>query len=292
MKNKTAILILTCTMAIGCSVSCGSGESKSTLIAERDSLLETNQEQAKLLDGLNATIDEISLMMDSITVHEDGLFLSDGTNKEIVTDRQIIRNHIKAFEQMLARQKERVRVLEEKLKNSGASNAKLQKVIDMMKLQIDQKDKEITELRTQLQDSNRSIEKLQSNVATLKENVTTLNQKNAVQKETLEAQDKMINECYYLVAGKKQLKRMGIVSGGNIFKKSKANLSNLPVERFNPIDIRKFRQIHIEGKKVKLLSPAPAGSYTLAENGKGYTLSVVDATAFWSISNYLVIQAD
>lgn len=292
MKNKTAILILACTMAIGCSVSCGSGESKSTLIAERDSLLETNQEQAKLLDGLNATIDEISLMMDSITVHEDGLFLSDGTNKEIVTDRQIIRNHIKAFEQMLARQKERVRVLEEKLKNSGASNAKLQKVIDMMKLQIDQKDKEITELRTQLQDSKKSIAELRTHVSTLNQHVSTLTERNAAQEETIMTQDNMLNECYFLIASKKKLKSLGILSGGGLFKKSKAQLNNLPTEAFQAVDIRHFTEIHIDSKKVKLLTPAPSNSYKLIEDGSGYTLTITDPSSFWTVSNYLVIQAD
>ena len=281
-----ALAFMVCGMA-----SCNSSGGDKSVVEERDSLLEVSRQQAQLLDGMNMTLDEITLMMDSINQSEGNLFLAGG-GKEVTNDRERIKNNIHAFESLLARQKEKIKALELKLKDSGANADKLQGVINLMKNQIAQKDQEIASLRSQLADSNRSIAELRNNVATLKENVTTLNQKNAVQKETLEAQDKMINECYYLVAGKKQLKAMGIVSGGNIFKKSKANLSNLPTERFNPVDIRKFRQIHIEGKKVKLLSPAPAGSYTLAEDGNGYTLSVIDATAFWSISNYLVIQAD
>ena len=76
------------------------------------------------------------------------------------------------------------------------------------------------------------------------------------------------------------------------FKKSKIKLDNLSREGFRPIDIRRFRSIDIPGKKVKVLTPAPEGSYSLTDNDGSYTLQIIDANAFWSVSNYLVIQAD
>ena len=76
------------------------------------------------------------------------------------------------------------------------------------------------------------------------------------------------------------------------FKKSKTNLNNLPTGRFKEVDIRNFKQLNIQGKKVSLLSPAPSSSYSLLKEGSGYKLVINDPTSFWSISNYLVIQAD
>lgn len=291
-ENKMAILFLMVGMVISAFSSCGSGESKNSLLAERDSLREENKQQSLLLDGMNATLDEISLMMDSITIHEDHLFLAGNNSNEVTSNRDVIRNNIRQFEQMLNRQKDRVKELESKLKESGANSSRLEKVISQMKQQIAQKDSEIADLRSQLDNSRRSIEELRGHVTRLSTQVSDLNQKNAEQDEALSRQDQMLNEGYYLVASKKQLKARGIVSGGNLFKKSKANLSNVSTDGFTAVDIRKFQTLNINANKAKLISPAPVGSYTLEKEGSGWTLVIRDASAFWSVSNFLVIQTD
>lgn len=291
-ENKLAILFLTVGMVLVSFSSCGSGENKSSLLAERDSLREENKQQALIVDGLNATLDEISMMMDSITIHEDRLFLANNSSNEVTSSRDVIRNNIRQFELMLNRQKDRVKELEAKLKESGANSSRLEKVIRQMKQQIEQKDKEIAELRSQLDNSRRSIEELRGHVTRLNTQVSDLNQKNAEQDEALSRQDQMLNECYYLVASKKQLKAMGIVTGGSLFKKSKANLGNVSTDGFTAVDIRNFQTLNINAKKAKLLSPAPAGSYTLEKEGNGWRLVINDASAFWSVSNFLVIQTD
>lgn len=291
-ENKLAILFVTVGMTLVSLSSCGSGENKSSLLAERDSLREENKQQALILDGLNATLDEISLMMDSITIHEDRLFMANNNSNEVTSNRDVIRNNIRQFELMLNRQKDRVKELEAKLKESGANSSRLEKVIRQMKQQIEQKDNEIAELRSQLDNSRRSVEELRGHVTRLNTQVSDLNQKNAEQDEALSRQDQMLNECYYLVASKKQLKAMGIVTGGNLFKKSKANLSNVSTDGFTAVDIRNFQTLNINAKKAKLLSPAPAGSYTLEKEGNGWRLIINDASVFWSVSNFLVIQTD
>lgn len=291
-ENKLAMLFLTVGMALTSFSSCGSGENKSSLLAERDSLREENKQQALIVDGLNATLDEISMMMDSITIHEDRLFLANNSSNEVTSSRDVIRNNIRQFELMLNRQKDRVKELEAKLKESGANSSRLEKVIRQMKQQIEQKDNEIAELRSQLDNNRRSIRELRGHVTRLNTQVSDLNQKNAEQEETISMQDKIINECYYLVASKKELKARGIVTGGSLFKKSKANLSNISTDGFTAVDIRNFQTLNINSKKAKLLSPAPVGSYTLEKEGNGWRLTINDASTFWSVSNFLVIQTD
>ena len=291
-ENKLTVLILTVGVVLNTFTSCGSGKDKSTLLAERDSLREVNKKQTLVVDGLNATLDEISLMIDSIAIHEGRLFLANNTSDEVTSSRDVIRNNIRQFELMLNRQKDRVKELETKLKESGANSSRLEKVIRQMKKQIEQKGNEIAELRSQLDDSRRSIEELRGHVTRLNTQVSNLNQKNAEQDEALSRQDQILNEGYYLVASKKQLKARGIVTGGNLFKKSKANLSNISTDGFMPVDIRNFQTLNINAKKAKLLSPAPADSYTLEKDGNGWKLVINDASAFWSVSNFLVIQTD
>jgi predicted nuclease with TOPRIM domain len=232
---------------------------------------------------MKSTLDEVSLMIDSINIQEGTLFLTE--NKEVTNNRERIRNNIQSFEELLLRQKDRVKKLEQKLEKDGTKIEGLQKMINLLKQQINQKDEELQSLRSQLEDSKKSI-------GELRKSVESLSTQNELQEKTISSQDKMINEGFYLVGSKKVLKNMGLVSGGNLLKKSKVNLGNISQDAFTSVDIRNFNQLQIDGKKIKLLSPAPANSYSLSPNGTGYLLKITDATAFWSVSNYLVIQVD
>jgi DNA repair exonuclease SbcCD ATPase subunit len=269
------------------------------LLRERDSLAALSNSQANTISEVNKTLGEISMMMDSINIQEDALILTNNDRSETPNYRERIKGNIRTFESLLKRQKERIAELEETLDDSNEETANLRNVIKLMKSQIEQKDREIQDLRAQLDESNKSILELKENVSSL--NAINENQRSQIssqqetissQEETLSAQDKKLNEGYYLVATKNELKDMGIKSGGNLFKKSKTNLNNLPTGKFKQVDIRNFRGLNIPGKKVTLISPAPPASYRLYQEPAGYRLVINDPTSFWSISNYLVIQTE
>lgn len=293
--NKMAVaVIVTCPMMMACD----SGK-VDQLQKECDSLAKLSSSQALTINEVNGTLGEISMMMDSINMQENALFLTNNDGKEVHNSRERIKGNIKNFEEMLKRQKARIAELEGKLDDSNTETTHLKNIIQLMKSQIEKKDREIQDLRVQLEKSNKSILELRQNVSSL--NAITQTQRSQIdsqqetiysQEETLSEQDKKLNQGFVLVANKRELKDMGIRSGGNLFKKSKTNLSNLPTGRFREVDIRNFNQLNIKGQKVTLLSPAPASSYSLINEGSGYRLVINDPVAFWSISNYLVIQAD
>lgn len=290
-----------CVIIVNCMtlIACNGGHMKNQLLKERDSLLELSNGQALTINELNGTLSEISLMMDSISYQEETLFLTNNDKNEVRSDRNRIKDNVKSFSEMLQRQKIRITELETKYNDNNKETANLRNVIQLMKKQIEQKDREIQDLKVQLENSNKSVIELQKSVSSL--NATNQSQREIIssqeetitsQEEALSIQDKMMNEGFYLVASKKELKDMGIKSGGNLFKKSKTNLSNLPTGIFKKVDIRNFTQLTIQGKNVTLVSPAPSSSYSLIREGTGYRLSINDPTTFWSVSNYLVIQAD
>lgn len=302
MKNMMKTLNTTfCVIIVNCMtlIACNGGHMKNQLLKERDSLLELSNGQALTINELNGTLSEISLMMDSISYQEETLFLTNNDKNEVRSDRNRIKDNVKSFSEMLQRQKIRITELETKYNDNNKETANLRNVIQLMKKQIEQKDREIQDLKVQLENSNKSVIELQKSVSSL--NATNQSQREIIssqeetitsQEEALSIQDKMMNEGFYLVASKKELKDMGIKSGGNLFKKSKTNLSNLPTGIFKKVDIRNFTQLTIQGKNVTLVSPAPSSSYSLIREGTGYRLSINDPTTFWSVSNYLVIQAD
>lgn len=286
------------TLAGTMMVSCNEGKADQ-LLKERDSLAELSKSQAITISEVNGTLGEISMMMDSINMQENALFITNNDGKEVLNSREHIKGNIRSFEDMIKRQKARIAELEGKLDDSNAETAHLKNIIQLMKSQLEQKDREIHDLRVQLEKSNKNVLELRQNVSSL--NVITQSQRSQIadqeetiisQEETLSQQDMLLHQGFVLVATKKELKDMGIRTGGNLFKKSKTNLSNLPTGRFKEVDIRNFNQLKISGKKVSLISPAPASSYSLVQEDSGYRLIINDPSSFWSISNYLVIQAD
>lgn len=248
-----------------------------------DSLQNALNEQKTDYNRLNEFLTVISDGLDSINVQETGIFRKD--KESPLPNREQIKRDLTQYRQTLKEQRNRISDLEKQLKEDKKNSSKLSNIINALRTQLQEKETRIAQLEKELENSNMSIAQLQASVS-------SLNQQNALQEETISTQDKILNECYYLIASKKELKSQGIVSGGNIFKKRKVNLSELSIEQFKAVDIRDFKQIQINGKNVKILSPAPANSYKLNKTEGGYILTVNDATAFWSISNYLVIQAD
>lgn len=106
-------------------------------------------------------------------------------------------------------------------------------------------------------------------------------------------QDEVINECYVKIGTGKELEQAGILTKGGLFKKRKVNYSGFASAGFRKVDIRHLTEISISGKKAKILTGAPAGSYSIASAGKNkWIIHITNPTSFWSVSNYLVIQTD
>ena len=192
---------------------------------------------------------------------------------------------------ILKRQRDRLAALEEKLKGSNANNEKLMKTISALKKQIEEKDQAIVELTEELEKRNFDIKTLKGHVEKLNTQVAELKEETKSQEEALVAQSDMMNEAYVIIGTKKELKAAGLLSGGSLFKKSRLDLSQVNASSFNKIDIRKSKSFSIPAKKATVLTQMPSGSYTITDNGDGTsTLTITDASRFWSVSNYLVVR--
>ena len=136
------------------------------------------------------------------------------------------------------------------------------------------------------------LSSVQSSVSSLSETNTQLADKVERQVQALSVQDEIINEGYVKIGSKKELEAAGLLSGG-FMKKTKVNYDNLQKNVFNKIDIRNYKEVTISSKNPKILTKMPASSYSLTKNGNGTsTLKILDPTAFWSVSNFLIIQTN
>ncbi|MDO4311211.1 MAG: hypothetical protein Q4C43_10935 [Prevotella sp.] len=275
---------------------CGCNGSKGDvmqLVAERDSLKATIEKQKDDLNAINVLVTTINQSLDSISVQEGLVFVS---NSEKPVSRVEALKNLERYEQVLNNQREKIDSLENALKNNTKSDTKeLNGLIAHMKAQLAQKDEQIALLRAELskKDVNlaslrRQVESQRDKIASQTEAIASLDQKTKAQNDALTRQDEMMNQGYVLLGTKKELKGKGIIS-----KKKLVADAALDKSKFTKVDIRDYKEVTFTAKNPKVLTNMPQSSYSLLNNGsRRYTLRITNATAFWSISNYLVIQTD
>lgn len=260
---------------------------------------EGNPEADSLQNVLNskmADMDEMNLFLDAVNTSMDSIVSMDGnivkTTKESPQSvKQQIRNNISAYKEILKRQRERLAILEQKLKNGDAKSQKMLQTIEALKQQLEEKEKTIAELTEELYKKDFNIKELTEHVEKLNTNVAELTETNKAQEQEITEKTDQLNEAYYIIGTKKSLTNAGVLSKGSLFKKSKLSMSNVNTSAFKKIDIRKTKSFSIPGDDPQLLTQAPAGSYTITKNSDGTsTLTITNPTAFWSISNYLVVR--
>ena len=145
-------------------------------------------------------------------------------------------------------------------------------------------------MKGELNSSKTTITNLQANVGKLYEEKGMLEEHVSMQEEALEKQDEIINEAYYIIGTRKELKAAGVIST-NLLQKSKVNLETVDLSKFKKIDIRNFTtELKIDTKKAVILSPMPNDSYKIVQTGNQATLFIEDVASFWSLSRFLVIQ--
>lgn len=252
---------------------------------EKDSLVSVNRQQQETLDELTNTIAEISSSLDSIAVGEGLLKIPE--EGPTLTKQKMLDN-LAAFKAKLAENKTRLANLEKRLAGKNDELAKLGKLVQHLRSEVEGKELRIAQLEDQLSSANANIELLQEEMGNLATVIGSLQEKNSAQRETIEQQDEALNTGYYICADKKALKDAGLLKRGDL------KYENFDTSLFTKIDIRKITRLTIPSKKAEILTGVPNDSYKLERNGKtdSSTLTIFDVDRFWSVSKYLIIEID
>lgn len=295
IRTLPAIVMLTGIM------SCDQSASKySRLTQERDSLKTENEIQAKNLNSIAGMIDTINSVLDSIAIEEGMLFLS--PTKEIKYAKSKTLRDLDRFENVLRHQQRRIDELDSLLSlNVNNNQSGMRILIANLKLELEKKDVQITKLRNELSKKDVDISRLRKEVQEQKETISTQEEtivsqgdKISEQKNVIAKQDEMMNNCYILIASRKELGEMGITSKKRFLKVSKLlNEKEFDERLFQTVDIRQCTELSFNAKNPKILTNMPKSSYNITKTNKGeYVLSITNVTSFWSVSNFLVIQTD
>ena len=267
-----------------------SGNKQYSLEERIDSLQKENARKDRDINDMTTYVSLLADGLDSIAKQEDMLFYTNKGREGTIVDKEQLRKNLDMFEETLNLQRQRIAQLADSLKARGEKLSNLSRLVTFLNQQLDEKNAVINDLRSELQNKNVNISQLQKKVTALTEDNTQLNQRVETQVQALKVQTEIINEGFIKIGTKKALTDLGIITGG-FLKKKKVNLNAIKQDQFMRVDIRYFKEIPLNSGDPKILTQMPASSYRITKTSKNQSvLYILDPTAFWSISNYLIVQ--
>ena len=239
---------------------------------------------------LDATIppeeaEQMSLMLQSVALSLDSIqeqeFLLNQFDDS--TPKEVILAQLETYKEMLDRKKMEIdNLTADSISDKGAI-ADLKRVMEFLSLQLEEKSANIAKFEE-------AVKKREAKIAELRGAVNVLTVESDNLKAKNDEQEKRLNQVFYIVGTKNELKNLGLLSG-NALSKKRANYSNINNSQFHEVDARSFSTLVIDSKSPKLLTEKPASSYTMTKNNDGTTtLKITNSEEFWETSPYLIVM--
>lgn len=287
MKKLIPVCAITALTLAACSGQGGKTQTDSLTI-----ITAQYEEASSFNDSLLLLMGDIYAGLDSINMQE-GLLYNMEKNGEKVDRRASIRENLAGIKARLQQNRDVLAQMQSKLDNSTGNNAVLKKTIADLQTRIDQQEKKIAELNSELENANIQIADLNNQVTQGKEELAAETEaKEKAQAETLAA-EAAANRVYYAIGTNKELKKNGLLEKKFLGATKVMQGDDVNMNYFTTADKRNLSMINTGGKKVKIWSNVPEGSYEIIDNGSGtQTVKIVNPTQFWSRTPYLIIQID
>lgn len=294
MNNKTLVYTIGIIILIltGCKES---AKEIAEIVSERDSLRNVVKTQSHQIENLDDIIEIVNGSLDSIATQEGNLFVTTKLEGGKVS-REDVLNNISRLENLISTQKCKISELERRLgkdsksseKDNSQSTDNLIILIKNLKKELESKDLQLAKLKEELQRKDVDLSQLRIKTEQQSQTIIELDKRANMQQEALKRQDAMLNQCYMIIATKKELEKRGIIKKGKVVAQNALDRS-----KFSKVDIRKLTEISFSAKKPRILTSMPESAYELTTDGKqNYTLNITNPNAFWSVSNYLIIQTN
>lgn len=295
--RKLLYVLLMLAVIVPAMMSCsGEGDTsrEDELRSERDSLLALATSNQRDLERMTMFFNEVSACIDSITEQESILVnqVDPETNRRY--SRREVARRLSQLEEIISGQRNRIDSLMNTLNDrvDTTRTRGLRSTIQYLTSQLEAKEAQIARLQEQIRGHRQNIDMLQGQVQELTGEVEDLNTRNNELEQAVTAQTEIINEGYVLIADKERLRDLGIIEGGGFLRRTRVNLNRVSREMCSRVNMAQMTSMPIPSTKVKVLSPVPEGSYSISKSNGSSTLTINNPTAFWSLSNVLVIQTE
>ena len=250
---------------------------------QNDSLQRIIEQKDNEINEIMATLNEIQEGFREINEAEGRVSVAKAGER--ADKAQLIRENIQFISQRMAQNRELLKKLKEQLNGSTLKGDQLQKAIENLTQELQDKDTQLTQLRDELDKKDIHIAELDETIANLNTDVENLRTEGEQKTQTINTQDKQLNTAWYVFGTKKELKEQGVLNEGHVLR------GNFNKNYFTKVDIRQFSDLKLYSKDVKLLTTHPSSSYQLVRDAnKQYSLRISNPQLFWSTSKYLVVQ--
>lgn len=248
-----------------------------------------------LLEEVFISLNDITSNLNAIRVREGVISEAVNVGEYMPEPISAIKEGVAAIDELLISNREALKRLEinaAELRKTSGKAASLDALIAEMRMQAEEKDREISSLKKSLLEMAREIEELTGRVGELTADVSELTEeKDRLQTEVTGYQDN-INAAYYIIGSKKDLLNNNVIyKSGAVGRTLKVN-ENKELGTFIRIDTRYFTEIMIGYKGVEIITTHPDDSYELVKGEKGMVNSLVitEPGKFWEYSKILVIS--
>ena len=255
-------------------------------LGARDSLV---SEYLEFITAIETNLNEIRERESMISLDQEGF---SGTSAE-VWDKMI--RDLQKINELMADNKEKLAVLDEKLKGSQRQIVQLKELVEQLKKNYILKETQVLELNKQvtaLMQNNRQLKISNDSLLAEAENKNNII---AGQAETIEVLGNRSSMAYVATGTAAELQKKNIIarSGGFLGIGAVPRLNeNLDWSELQLIDTRNVFSIPIHCKTAKLITLHPTDSYRMEineENKNIDKLMILDPKKFWGSSRCLVV---
>ena len=290
MKNLLLKLFTVFCVSSICLTSCKmvSGEKYEKEVSKNDSLVYVALQQSNEIAELSSTMNSISAQLDEIN---GVISMGDNNDTSLKQKRERLMEQLLTVKEKLESKQQELEDFQKKYSSALANIKELKKTIDRLNTEIEGNNAKISSYQALVTEQSKKIETLSTDLSSTQKSLEDKVKENVEQATTIDNQDKLLNEGYYIVANKSTLKDLGLVKGGVFSKTRLTTTGSFDLSSFTKIDIRNLNELPLDSKDAKILTPMPESSYELVKGiDKKITLVIKDKAAFWSQSKFLVIK--
>ena len=270
------------------------GPSDNEVIAMQKAEDETRARDS-IENELVETMDEINRNLDLIR-EKQGLISLNNNPEDLSVKSEILRN-ISIINDLIDDNRKKIDELTIQARKLGKEKNALARIADQTRERMKKQEEEIASLKTRLEEESYKVEDLNRRLDEIRsDNEALMAEAELLAKGNAEL-DKNLNMAYFTYGTSAQLQEKGLIEKkGGIFGIGGKDALTAAFYRnkasFTELDIRKTAEIPIQGKKPKLLTVHPEGSYEWVENKNDeYSkLKITEAADFWSTSKFLIVE--
>ena len=247
-----------------------------------------------LLNEVFYSLNEISANLNEIKDRE-GLITDNASMDASLEQQAQIFADIAAINALLERNKaslNRLGDVTEQLRRSNVQVKELETLISGFAKQIQDKDTDIALLRIDLENMKLLVDQLNVLADSLRSDTHQLGQTNQWLESRVDEQEGAINMVYYIIGRERDLRDADIVDKSGFIGRTVTMSGQYNLDKFTRVDRRNLERILVGQRRATIVTPHPAGSYTLemGENNLLNAIIITDPERFWETSKILVIS--